>query len=182
MPPRSAEHAARYLTWCKRHRLNPLKATPRHIAAFRAHIEDGTPGERPCRPGTVRQYLTSIRSLYRILEYPLDLLPGHNPARHIRLPRYTPPGQRRATDVERRAVLDAARRWRGPMANRNRAVIAVLVYCVPRVGEICYMRVTDFTDTPAGGAWLEWAAEKDGHRTVRVPAPAADALPRWLAG
>lgn len=179
--PKYADAAARYLKWCHRHRIDPLRATPRHIAAYRGILLEGEQGQAPLGAGTVRHHITALRHMYRSLTEELALVPGIDPARHVQLPRYDPPGQPRTTDMQRRLALDAARQWRGPMATRNRAIVFLVAYCIPRVAEIVHMPLKTYTNPPQGGAWLDWSTKRAGHRATRVPAEAAAITSRWVA-
>lgn len=185
-PEGSAERyrvrCGRFLMWCRDTRVDPLRCSPRKIAIYRDLLAEGDLQHVPIGAGTIRAHLTALRCMYRLAEEH-GLIPDgfRDPSRHIRLPRYVPGPQPRANEMQRRRLLDQADQGRGPMRNRNRAVLGLLVYLVPRAEEIAAMPLGAYTPSSLRELTaLQWTTNKGEQRGARVPSSVAAAVELWL--
>lgn len=131
-------HAAQeFGTWCELNGFTELRdIEPVHIAAYIETLQD-----RLAAP-SVKQHLAAIRMLFNWLVVGQVL--AVNPASPVRGPKHSV--KKGKTPVlmaeEARAILDSITPD-SPMALRDRALIALMVYTFARVGAALKMRVED---------------------------------------
>ncbi len=132
-----ARAAAEFARWCEREKLHELRdIEPVHIAAYVETLQT-----RLAAP-SVKQYLAAIRMLFDWLVVGQVL--AVNPASPVRGPKHSV--KKGKTPVlsaeEARALLDSIAPT-SPVALRDRALIALMVYTFARVGAALKMRVED---------------------------------------
>ncbi|GAA2633672.1 site-specific tyrosine recombinase XerD [Dactylosporangium fulvum] len=145
-----------FLAWCAARDLDPLRASFLHVNAYARDLEstvDGRTG-RILAPASVARKLSALSSWYQFL-LRLEAVTS-NPVGGADRPRVARDVSATvglsATEVD--AMLAAAARLAGPIAARDRAVLALLADLGLRVGEVVALDVDDV------------GAER-GHRTVR---------------
>lgn len=129
--------AQEFGNWCERNGLNELRdIEPVHIAAYIEQLQD-----RLAAP-SVKQHLAAIRMLFNWLVVGQVL--AVNPASPVRGPKHSVKKGKTPvlTAEEARALLDSITPD-CPMALRDRALIALMVYTFARVGAALKMRVED---------------------------------------
>jgi integrase/recombinase XerD len=127
-------------TYLHQHRLDVLGAQHSDLAAFMAHLAQGTPERPAVAPATLQRKTACLRSFYRHLRRE-NLLDG-DPTADLRAPRK----QQRLPKVLSRdqvAALLAAPTGTTPPALRDRALLELMYACGLRASEAIELHVGD---------------------------------------
>ncbi|MEN3612979.1 tyrosine-type recombinase/integrase [Plantactinospora sp. ZYX-F-223] len=147
---------AGWLSWCKSHGLDPLRATFLDVNAYARQLEAtlGLRSGRPLTPATVARRLSALSSWYEFL-VKLHAVET-NPVAAADRPRVDRDHSATVglTPDEVDALLAAAEADTGPTAIRNRATITLLADLGLRVGELISLDLTDL-------------GTERGHRSIR---------------
>jgi len=151
-----ARDIAAWLAWCTARGLDPLRATFLHVNEYGRTLESTVEPRtgRVLATATVARKLSALSSWYGFLAK-VGVV-GANPVAGADRPRVARDHSATVglTAAEVDALLAAAERDTGPVAVRNRAVIAILADLGLRVGEVVGLDVADL-------------GYERGHRSVR---------------
>jgi site-specific recombinase XerD len=130
--------AAQFVAWCQRCGLNPAIATEEDIISYRKHLV-----EADYRPTTVALKLAVVRRLYEAIRW--RGLRHDNPAAGIKAPRDRTSRDERVKylPLEGLKQLLAAPQGDGPLARRNRAILALMGIHGLRVAEVAGLQMED---------------------------------------
>jgi site-specific recombinase XerD len=133
---------------------------------------------RGLRPRTVRGALHALRALFGYLTERGAL--AANPAAEVRLPKKDAATRRLVTDDDLVRLLEAAERQRSEFRSvRDRAVLAVFIYCGLRRQELLDLRLTALN--LADQSLLVQQGKGKRSRTIYLCDEAQQALREWLA-
>jgi integrase/recombinase XerD len=149
----------RFFIWCHERMISFERIEPMVIAAYIEELTNESP------PETVKQHLAAIRKLYDHLV--INQVLAVNPAASVRGPKVdTVEGKTPIlTSEEARTLLDSidTSDLRG---QRDRAMIALMLYSFARVGAVVRMKVSDFYRH--GDNWRVRLREK-GSKSREIP-------------
>jgi site-specific recombinase XerD len=130
--------ATQFVTWCQQCELSPATATEEDIIAYRKHLV-----EAGYRPTTVALKLAVVRRLYEAIRW--RGLRHDNPAAGIKAPRDRTSRDERVKylPLEGLKRLLAAPQGDGPLARRNRAILALMGVHGLRVAEVAGLQTED---------------------------------------
>lgn len=133
---------------------------------------------RNLRPRTLRGALHALRSLFAFL-IEMEAVTG-NPAAELRLPKKDAAQRLLVNDEDLEKLLEASGRQRTEFrCTRDRAVLAVLIFCALRRQELLDLTVTSVNLT--AGSLLVEHGKGDKSRTIFLCDEAKQALREWLA-
>lgn len=127
---------------------------------------------------SIRRKLAALRGLFRFLRR--EGLVTTNPARLVRTPKAPKKLPEVMSAEQANALVDgvAAPALERPFPARDRAIFEVLYGCGLRVSELTGLNLEDLD---RGERWLRVRGKGRKERQVPMPAPAAEALERYLA-
>jgi len=165
-------HVSLYVSWCEEHGINPAQATDKEIAAYRKALVDNG-----YKRSTIATKLSIIRRLYQAAVW--RGLRADNPAAGVKAPRD------RTARAERTKFLPLgglkrllqAPQGDGPMARRDRAMLALMGIHGLRVSEVSSLRVGD-VDLTQGVITVTGKGQKA--RTVYLIEATSRVLEDWL--
>jgi len=136
--------AAQFVAWCQQQDINPSTATEHDIVAYRKHLVDAA-----YKRTTIALKLAVVRRLYEAIRW--RGLRADNPAAGVKAPRDRTARDERVKylPLEGLRQLLAAPQGDGPLARRNRAILALLGVHGLRVAEVASLQTED-VDLSAG--------------------------------
>jgi len=164
-------HATGFLAWLDGHPEHRCALVDSHGRDFacRDYIAERRNSE--LAPASVASLAAGLGDLYRFV--------GLGPPTRLPRPRPTTLAPRALDDTELRRLLRAVEATGRP---RDRAVVALLVFCGLRVSEVAALDVHDVALSARSGVVHVRHAKGDQQRRVPIPAEARSALGIWLAG
>jgi len=137
--------AAQFVAWCQQSGLNPATATEEDIISYRKHLV-----EAGYRPTTIGLQLAVVRRLYVAIRW--RGLRHDNPAAGVKAPRDRTSRDERVKylPLEGLKQLLAAPQGDGPLARRNRAILALMGIHGLCVAEAAGLQIEDI-DLSTGG-------------------------------
>jgi site-specific recombinase XerD len=164
--------ATQFVTWCQQCDLSPATATEEDIIAYRKHLV-----EAGYRPTTVALKLAVVRRLYEAIRW--RGLRHDNPAAGIKAPRDRTSRDERVKylPLEGLKRLLAAPQGDGPLARRNRAILALMGVHGLRVAEVAGLQTEDI-DLSTGEVRVLGKGRKI--RTVHLIDHTVGLLAAWL--
>ena len=164
--------ATQFVTWCQQCDLSPASATEEDIIAYRKHLV-----EAGYRPTTVALKLAVVRRLYEAIRW--RGLRHDNPAAGIKAPRDRTSRDERVKylPLEGLKRLLAAPQGDGPLARRNRAILALMGVHGLRVAEVAGLQTEDI-DLSTGEVRVLGKGRKI--RTVHLIDHTVGLLAAWL--
>lgn len=149
---RAYSHAVRqFLGWCAVHTLTLRQVTPGSVGDYYNELRLSIP--------TKKQHLSALRCFFdRLVIRHAVLL---NPAASVRGERYSvSEGKTPEITVEQERKLLKSIRGRDIAAMRDRAIVAILIYTVARIGAVACLNVGSFARD--GSQWYVRFLEKGG--------------------
>lgn len=130
--------AAQFVAWCQQQDISPSTATEHDIIAYRKHLVDAD-----YRPTTIALKLAVVRRLYEAIRW--RGLRVDNPATGVKAPRDRTARDERVKylPLEGLRQLLAAPQGDGPLARRNRAILALMGVHGLRVAEVAGLKLDD---------------------------------------
>jgi site-specific recombinase XerD len=130
--------ATQFVAWCQQGALSPATATEEDIIAYRKHLV-----EAGYRPTTVALKLAVVRRLYEAIAW--RGLRNDNPAAGIKAPRDRTSREERVKYLPLAGLkqLLVAPQGDGPLARRNRAILALMGVHGLRVAEVAGLDLQD---------------------------------------
>ncbi len=164
--------AAQFVTWCQQCGLSPATATEEDIISYRKYLV-----EAHYRPTTVALKLAVVRRLYEAIRW--RGLRHDNPAAGIKAPRDRTSREERVKYLPLQGLkqLLAAPQGNGPLACRNRAILALMGVHGLRVAEVAGLYLED-VDLSVGEVKVLGKGRKI--RTVYLINHTAGLLTDWL--
>ncbi len=165
----SYKAACRFSDWCEGRALKGLAhIKPPHVAAYIEWLSAPKPEGQGLSKPTVKQHLAALRMLFDwlVVGHILDT----NPAHAVRGPKYSQKkGRTPVLDRDEARALIATINTASITGLRDRALIAVMIYTVARVGAALQMSVGDYFSQGRRG-WVR-LHEKGGkeHEAPCVP-------------
>lgn len=166
-------NTSRFFNWCEDRNVSFEKIEPMVIAAYVEQMTDDSPAE------TVKQHLAAIRKLYDHLV--INQIVATNPAASVRGPSVrTVEGKTPIlTAEEARTLLDSIDAS-DLIGQRDRAMIALMIYTFARVSAVANLKVSDFYKN--GDSWRVRLKEKGSKsREIPVHSEAAGYIKTYLA-
>jgi integrase/recombinase XerD len=153
---------------------DPLKVTPRDLAAFVSELADGHDGRPPVAPATLQRKIACLRSFYRHLRR--EQLIDYDPTAELRPPRS--PG-RLPKVLSRDEVVRLLEQPRGssPGALRDRALLETMYACGLRASEAITLELGEL-DLDA--AILRARGKGSKERLVPIGSKAVSSLRTYL--
>jgi integrase/recombinase XerD len=153
---------------------DPLKVTPRDLAAFVSELADGHDGRPPVAPATLQRKIACLRSFYRHLRR--EQLIDYDPTAELRPPRS--PG-RLPKVLSRDEVVGLLEQPRGssPGALRDRALLETMYACGLRASEAITLELGEL-DLDA--AILRARGKGSKERLVPIGSKAVSSLRTYL--
>lgn len=165
---RAYRHAVRqFLEWCEGHALELRQVTPGWVGAYYDQLPLSIP--------TKKQHLAALRCFFDrlVLRHAVAL----NPAASVRGERYRlTEGKTPEISVEQERLLLTSIPVDDVAGQRDRAIVAVLIYTAARVGAVARLRIDSYTHD--GSQWVLNFFEKGGKARI---IPVRDDLGRLLS-
>lgn len=157
-------HLQGWITWCERHRIEPLAADRTHVALYVRHLSE----ERGLRGSTVNTCITPIKGMYRwaMLEGFID----RDPVVHTRLPKVD---YRQKYPLDREE-LRSIRRAAKALGGRHWALGELLIAHAFRITECCDLLIENCQDTERGHRVMR--VRRKGGKVKSIPMPAVVAM------
>jgi len=113
--------AAQFVAWCQQQDISPSTATEHDIVSYRKHLVDAA-----YRPTTIALKLAVVRRLYEAIRW--RGLRADNPAAGVKAPRDRTARDERVKSLPLEGLRQmlAAPQGDGPLARRNRAILALM--------------------------------------------------------
>jgi site-specific recombinase XerD len=164
---RAYGHAVRqFLGWCEVHALELGQITPRWVGEYYDQLPVSIP--------TKKQHLAALRCFFDrlVLRHAVPL----NPAASVRGERYSlAEGKTPEISVEQERALLGSIRADDIAGQRDRAIVAVLIYTAARIGAVARLQIGNFASD--GSQWMLNFLEKGGKARI---IPARDDLRLFL--
>lgn len=165
---RAYRHAVRqFLEWCEAHALELRQITPGLVGTYYDRLPVSIP--------TKKQHLAALRCFFDrlVLRHAVAL----NPAASVRGERYRlAEGKTPEITVEQERLLLGSIRVEDVAGQRDRAIVAILIYTAARIGAVAKLRIGGFTHD--GSQWVLDFFEKGGKARI---IPVRDDLSRFLS-
>ncbi|MGD8820245.1 MAG: tyrosine-type recombinase/integrase [Anaerolineae bacterium] len=164
--------ASQFVAWCRQHGLSPAAATETDIIAYRKHLV-----EAGYKPTTIGLKLAVVRRLFEAIRW--RGLRHDNPAAGVKAPKDRTSRDERVKylPLEGLRQLLAAPQGDGPLARRNRAILALMGLHGLRVAEVAGLQ-TDDIDLGTGEVKVLGKGRKI--RTVHLIDHTVELLAAWL--
>ncbi|MGD8598470.1 MAG: tyrosine-type recombinase/integrase, partial [Anaerolineae bacterium] len=164
--------ASLFVAWCRQHGLSPAAATETDIIAYRKHLV-----EAGYKPTTIGLKLAVVRRLFEAIRW--RGLRHDNPAAGVKAPKDRTSRDERVKylPLEGLRQLLAAPQGDGPLARRNRAILALMGLHGLRVAEVAGLQ-TDDIDLGTGEVKVLGKGRKI--RTVHLIDHTVELLAAWL--
>jgi site-specific recombinase XerD len=164
--------AAQFVAWCQQCGLNPATATEEDIISYRKHLV-----EAGYKPTTIGLKLAVVRRLYEAIRW--RGLRHDNPAAGVKAPRDRTSRDERVKylPLEGLRQLLAAPKGDGPLARRNRLILALMGVHGLRVAEVAGL---DLEDVDLNVAEVRVLGKGRKVRTVHLINHTAGLLADWL--
>lgn len=164
-----------FTRWQVTHKAHPQNFAPSDFRAYREHLCNETAQS----PATVNRRLQSLRLFGRFLHEM-----GHavdNPTREIQLLRNGhPPAPRTLTRLESNQLAESIRAGRPSLAQRDHAIMQLMLQAGLRVHEVAALRLSDLVATRRGMNIHVHGNGRGGGRTVPLNSTAARALRDYM--
>jgi site-specific recombinase XerD len=163
--------ATQFVAWCHQCGLSPATATEEDIIAYRKHLV-----EVGYRPTTVALKLAVVRRLYEAIRW--RGLRHDNPAAGIKAPRDRTSREERVKCLPLQGLkqLLVAPQGDGPLARRNRAILALMGVHGLRVAEVAGL---DLVDVDLGVGQVRVLGKGRKVRSVYLIQHTAELLTAW---